>query len=74
MKPSLRSEIVIGVLPMAICRRQPKHTVMIHSDQGSQYGSLPWESSIGGDTTGSPLTKTCHPKPRSYSEIRSSSR
>jgi putative transposase len=43
MKSSLRSEIVIDALLMALCRRQPKSTVMIHSDQGSQYGSLLWE-------------------------------
>ena len=39
MKTSLRREIVIDALLMAVWRRKPKGEVVVHSDQGSQYGS-----------------------------------
>jgi len=38
-KPRLAKKIVVKPLLMALWRRQPKSTVIIHSDQGSQYGS-----------------------------------
>lgn len=40
MKTSLRREIVLDALLMAVWRRKPKDTVLVHSDQGSQYGSF----------------------------------
>ena len=43
MKPTLAREIVLDALLMAIWRRKPKHRVLIHSDQGSQYGSDDWQ-------------------------------
>lgn len=42
MKPTLARELVLDALIMAVWRRRPKHRVMIHSDQGSQYGSDDW--------------------------------
>ncbi len=39
MKPTLSRELAIDALLMAVWRRKPKQTVMVHSDQGSQYGS-----------------------------------
>lgn len=42
MKPSLAKEIVLDALLMAVWRRRPKQRVLIHSDQGSQYGSDDW--------------------------------
>ena len=42
MKSSLAREIVLDALLMAIWRRRPKQEVIIHSDQGSQYGSDDW--------------------------------
>jgi putative transposase len=42
MKPTLAREIVLDALMMAIWRRRPKGTVIVHSDQGSQYGSDDW--------------------------------
>lgn len=42
MKPTLARELVLDALVMAIWRRRPKARVMIHSDQGSQYGSDDW--------------------------------
>lgn len=42
MKPTIHRELVLDALMMAVWRRKPRHTVMIHSDQGSQYGSDDW--------------------------------
>lgn len=43
MKPTLARELAIDALLMAILRRKPKKPVVIHSDQGSQYGSNNWK-------------------------------
>jgi putative transposase len=42
MKPTLARSIVIDSLMMAVWRRRPKQEVIVHSDQGSQYGSDDW--------------------------------
>ncbi len=42
MKPSLAKEIVLDALTMSVWRRKPARSVLIHSDQGSQYGSDDW--------------------------------
>lgn len=42
MKPTLARELVLDSLLMALWRRKPKQTVIVHSDQGSQYGSDDW--------------------------------
>lgn len=42
MKPTLARELVLDALLMAVWRRYPRHPVMMHSDQGSQYGSDDW--------------------------------
>ena len=42
MKPTMGKEIVLDALCMAINRRQPTQRVLVHSDQGSQYGSGDW--------------------------------
>lgn len=42
MKPTIHRELVLDALMMAIWRRRPKKSVLIHSDQGSQYGSDDW--------------------------------
>lgn len=41
MKPSLSRELVLDAVMMAVWRRRPQQT-LIHSDQGSQYGSDDW--------------------------------
>ena len=43
MKPTLARELVIDALLMAIWRRKPAREVIVHSDQGSQYGSDDWQ-------------------------------
>lgn len=40
-KPTLARELVLDAVLMAVWRRSPKKT-LIHSDQGSQYGSDAW--------------------------------
>lgn len=42
MKPTLAKELVLDALVMAVWRRGPKTRVLVHSDQGSQYGSDAW--------------------------------
>lgn len=42
MKPTLARELVLDALLMALWRRKPTHTVIVHSDQGTQYGSDDW--------------------------------
>jgi putative transposase len=42
MKPTLTRDIVLDALVMALWRRKPKQRVLVHSDQGSQYGSDDW--------------------------------
>jgi len=42
MKPSLHRDLVIDALLMAVWRRKPRHRVIVHSDEGSQYGSDDW--------------------------------
>lgn len=39
MKPSLSRELAMDALLMAVWRRNPAGSVLVHSDQGSQYGS-----------------------------------
>jgi putative transposase len=42
MQPTLARGIVIDALMMAVWKRKPKGRVIVHSDQGSQYGSDDW--------------------------------
>jgi len=42
MKPTLAREIFLYALMMAVWRRKPRSRVLVHSDQGSQYGNDDW--------------------------------
>lgn len=42
MKPTLARELALDALLMAVWRRRPTTPVIVHSDQGSQYGSDDW--------------------------------
>jgi len=42
MKSTLARELVLDALLMAVWRRKPRKAVIVHSDQGSQYGSDDW--------------------------------
>jgi putative transposase len=43
MKPTLARELVLDALLMAVWRRRPQQRVLVHSDQGSQFGSDDWQ-------------------------------
>ena len=43
MKPTLARELVLDAILMAVWRRKPKRKVLVHSDQGTQYGSDDWQ-------------------------------
>ncbi|WP_212734293.1 IS3 family transposase [Citrobacter sp. wls718] len=43
MKPTLSRELALDALMMAVWRRKPDGKVIVHSDQGSQYGSDDWQ-------------------------------
>ena len=42
MKRTMERELVLDAILMAVWRRKPKSSVLVHSDQGSQYGSDDW--------------------------------
>ncbi len=42
MQATLARDLVLDALLMAVWRRKPKQAVIVHSDQGSQYGSDDW--------------------------------
>ena len=43
MKATLAKDLAIDALLMAVWNRSPKGKVIVHSDQGSQYGSDEWQ-------------------------------
>jgi putative transposase len=43
MKTTIAKEVVLDALMMAVCQRKPTQEVIVHSDQGSQYGSDDWK-------------------------------
>jgi putative transposase len=42
MQSTMTRHLAIDALLMAVRRRRPKNKVLVHSDQGSQYGSYDW--------------------------------
>ena len=40
----MTTELVLDALLSAVWRRKPQGTVMVHSDQGSQFSSGDWQS------------------------------
>ncbi|QWD31105.1 IS3 family transposase [Polynucleobacter paneuropaeus] len=44
MQGQMDKELVVSALLMALWKRKPKQTVMIHSDQGSQFSSYEWQA------------------------------
>jgi putative transposase len=44
MQSRQTTDVVLQALLMAVWRRKPKHRVLIHSDQGSQFTSRDWAS------------------------------
>ncbi len=46
MQSRQTTDVVLQALHMAVWRRKPKHRVLIHSDQGSQFTSMEWAAFI----------------------------
>jgi len=44
MQSRMQMDLVLSALLMAVWRRKPTSTVIIHSDQGSQFTSLEWQT------------------------------
>jgi putative transposase len=44
MQTRIDRELVLDALLMAVWRRQPRSEVIVHSDQGSQFGSHDWQA------------------------------
>lgn len=44
MKSRMTTDLVVDALLMALWRRKPKHKILIHSNQGSQYTSHEWQA------------------------------
>lgn len=44
MQPRITTELALQALLMAVWRRNPKDTVLVHSDQGSQFSSREWRT------------------------------
>jgi putative transposase len=42
MKSTMHRDLVLDALLMAVWRRKPENSVIVHSDQGAQYGSDDW--------------------------------
>lgn len=43
MQSQMQADLVLKALLMAVWRRKPKHEVIVHSDQGTQYTSSDWQ-------------------------------
>jgi putative transposase len=43
MGSRMHTSLVLDALTMAVWRRKPKDSVIIHSDQGTQFGSDDWK-------------------------------
>lgn len=43
IQPRMDRELALNALLMAVWRRQLKETVLVHSDQGSQFSSYDWQ-------------------------------
>ena len=43
MQPRMTSDLALNAILMATWRRKPKHEVIVHSDQGSQFSSYDWQ-------------------------------
>lgn len=42
MQSTMKKDLVLDAILMAVWKRRPKRDVLVHSDQGSQYGSDAW--------------------------------
>ena len=61
------TELVLQALLMAVWRRKPAGSVLLHSDQGSQFMSIDWASFLKQHNLQHSMSRrgNCHDKPRS---------
>ncbi|KZN68184.1 transposase [Pseudoalteromonas luteoviolacea CPMOR-1] len=60
MQPTMKREIVIKALLMALWRRQPNANVIVHSDQGSQYTSEDYQAFLKTNNLTSSMSRRGH--------------
>ena len=60
MQPTMKREIVIKAILMAVWRRQPKSRVVVHSDQGSQYTSEDYQAFLKANNLTSSMSRRGH--------------
>ena len=62
MDKNIDRHLVIRALMMAVWKRQPKTTVLVHSDQGSQYGSADYLAFLKANKLGPSMSRrgNCH--------------
>lgn len=58
----MTTDLALQALLSAVWRRKPKHKVMIHSDQGSQFTSKEWQSFLGKHNLDASMSRrgNCH--------------
>ena len=60
MQPTMKREIVIKAILMAVWRRQPKSNVIVRSDQGSQYASDDYQAFLKANNLTSSMSRRGH--------------
>jgi putative transposase len=62
MQPCMDRELALNALLMAVWRRQPKDTVLVHSDQGSQFSSYDWQDFLKAHNLAPSMSRrgNCH--------------
>ena len=62
MKNNAKSELVIDALLMAVWRKKPKSSVLVHSDQGVQYTSMDWRQFLKENNLEASMSRrgNCH--------------
>ncbi|HEY0845763.1 MAG TPA: IS3 family transposase [Noviherbaspirillum sp.] len=62
MQPRMDRELALNALLMAVWRRQPKETVTVHSDQGSQFSSYDWQDFLKAHNLRASMSRrgNCH--------------
>jgi putative transposase len=62
MDSRIDTELVLNALLMALWRRQPKQTVLVHSDQGCQFTGRDWQGILRDHNLRSSMSRrgNCH--------------
>ncbi|WP_262108363.1 IS3 family transposase [Aeromonas sp. Marseille-Q5825] len=62
MKPRMTADLAVDALLMAVWRRKPKQTVLVHSDQGSQFTGGEWQDFLKAHNLSCSMSRrgNCH--------------